>query len=203
MKTPVEPLERVIAELAKLPGVGRRSAERMAYHLLAASERDAMALAVAVRDLKKKLRACRVCGAIAEGELCVFCSDPGRDRSTICAVETQRDALALEETGAYRGLYHVLGGKLSPVAGTGPEQLAIEPLLARLTAEVRELILATNPDLEGDGTASFLAALIAKGAAAKVSRLARGLSAGGQIELAGRDSLGAAIANRQPVSAEK
>jgi recombination protein RecR len=204
MKAPVEPLERVIAELGKLPGIGRRSAERMAYYLLAASEKDAMALALAVRDLKKKLHPCKACGAIAEGELCAFCTDPARDRSTVCVVESQRDALALEETGAYRGLYHVLGGRLSPVSGQGPEQLSIEPLLARLAGgEIREVILATNPDLEGDGTASFLAALIAKGAAAKVSRLARGLSAGGQIELAGRDSLGAAIANRQSLPAEK
>ena len=200
MKTPIEPLERVVAEFAKLPGIGRRSAERMAYHLLAVSEKEAMALAVAVRDLKRKLRPCRVCGAISEGQECAFCADPGRDRATVCVVESARDALALEETGAYRGLYHVLGGRLSPLAGMGPEDLRIEALLARLAGgEVGEVILATNPDLEGNGTASFLAEIIARQSGVKISRLARGLSAGGQIELAGRDSLGDAIANRRPV----
>jgi len=204
VKTPIEPLERVIAELGKLPGVGRRSAERMAYHLLAASEKEAMGLALAVRDLKKKLHPCKVCGAIAEGETCSFCSDPGRDRASICVVETARDLLAMEQTGAYRGLYHVLGGRLSPLAGVGPEQLNIDALLARVAGgEVGEVILATNPDLEGDGTAAFLAELISRKAAIRISRLARGLSAGGQIELAGRDSLGAAISNRQPMSAEQ
>jgi len=204
MRTSIEPLERVIAELGKLPGIGRRSAERMAYYLLAAGEKDAMGLALAVRDLKKKLRPCKVCGAIAEGELCSFCSDPARERTTICVVESARDLLAMEETGAYRGLYHVLGGRLSPLAGVGPEGLAIEPLLARLAGgEVHEVILATNPDLEGDGTAAFLAELITGKAAVRISRLARGLSAGGQIELAGRDSLGAAISNRQPMGSGK
>ena len=204
MKTPVEPLERVIAELGKLPGIGRRSAERMAYYLLAASEKEAMGLALAVRDLKKKLHPCKICGAIAEGETCGFCSDPGRDRASICVVETARDLLAMEQTGAYRGLYHVLGGRLSPLAGVGPEQLSIDALLARVAGgEVREVILATNPDLEGDGTAAFLAELISRKAAVRISRLARGLSAGGQIELAGRDSLGAAISNRQPMGAEQ
>ncbi|HOX07973.1 MAG TPA: recombination mediator RecR [Planctomycetota bacterium] len=200
MKTPIEPIERVIDELGKLPGIGRRSAERMAYHLLAASEKDAMALAVAIRDLKKRLHPCRVCGAVTDGDLCVFCSDPDRDRSAVCVVESQRDALALDETGAYRGLFHVLGGRLSPTAGTGPEQLSVEPLLARLDGgEIREVILATNPDLEGDGTAAFLAEMVERRSGAKISRLARGLSSGGQIELAGRDSLGAALANRQPL----
>ncbi len=204
MTTPIEPLERVIEELARLPGIGRRSAERMAYHLMAASEKDAMALAVAVRDLKKKLRPCRDCGIAAEGELCAFCSDPGRDRSTVCVVESVRDALAMEDTGSYRGLYHVLGGRLSPVAGVGLDELSVEPLLARVGGgEVREVILATNPDLEGDGTAATLAELVSRKAPVRLTRLARGLSAGGQIELAGKDSLGAAIANRQPMRTEK
>jgi recombination protein RecR len=201
MKTVIEPLERVIRELGRLPGIGRRSAERMAYHLLAADEAEAMALAMAVRDLKKKTRPCKICGAITAEELCVFCSDPGRDRTVICAVETMRDLVALEETGAYRGLYHVLGGRLSPLSGDGPENLAVEGLVRRASAEgMREVVLATNPDLEGDGTAAYAAQMLAQRCPVRVTRLARGLSAGGQIELAGRESLGEAMANRRPLT---
>ncbi len=204
MKSPVEPLERVIVELGKLPGIGRRSAERMAYHLLAAGESEAMGLAMAVRDLKKKTRPCKACGAITAEELCAFCSDPARERSTICVVETMRDLVALEDTGGYRGLYHVLGGRLSPMSGADPDDLRIGELVARAAGEeVAEVILATNPDLEGDGTAAYVAEVLAKKAKVKVSRLARGLSAGGQIELAGRDSLGEALAGRRPLTVEK
>jgi recombination protein RecR len=200
VKSPIEPLEKVIQELGKLPGIGRRSAERMAYHLLAAEEGEAMALAMAVRDLKKKTRPCKACGATAAEELCSFCSDPTRDRSVICVVEGMRDLMALEDTGAYRGLYHVLGGRLSPMAGAGPEALRVEELCARAASGgVREVILATNPDLEGDGTAAYVAQILGKKSRAKVSRLARGLSAGGQIELAGRDSLGEALAGRKVI----
>lgn len=203
MQAPIEPLERVIAELGKLPGIGRRSAERMAFHLLAASAPEAMALALAIRDLKKKTRPCKTCGAVAESELCAVCSDPGRDRAAVCVVENFRDVLAFEATGAYRGVYHVLGGRLSPLAGVGPEQLAIDKLMTRLAGgEVREVILATNPDLEGDGTAAYLAQILEKKFKVKLSRLARGLSAGGQIELANRESLGDALLNRQPVKTE-
>jgi len=204
VKSPLEPLERVIVEFGKLPGIGRRSAERLAYHLLAAGESEAMGLAMAVRDLKKKTRPCKACGAITAEELCAFCSDPARDRATICAVETMRDLVALEDTAAYRGLYHVLGGRLSPMSGSGPEALRVEELVARASgAEVREVILATNPDLEGDGTAAYVAEVLARKADVKVSRLARGLSAGGQIELAGRDSLGEALVGRRPLTVEK
>jgi recombination protein RecR len=200
MKSPLEPLERVIRELGKLPGVGRRSAERMAYHLLTAEEDEAMALAMAVRDLKKKTRPCKECGAITSEELCALCADPSRERSVICVVESMRDLVALEETGAYRGLYHVLGGRLSPMAGRGPQELDIDRLVTRASVpEVKEVILATNPDLEGDGTASYIAEVLSRKTGASVTRLARGLSAGGQIELAGKDSLGEAIAGRRPL----
>ncbi len=202
MKSPIEPLERVIQELGRLPGVGRRSAERMGYFLLGASDPEAMALAMAIRDLKKKTRPCKVCGATTAEELCAFCSDPSRDRSVICAVESMRDLVALEETGAYRGLYHVLGGRLSPASGAGPDELDIEGLTGRAAGdEVEEVVLATNPDLEGDGTAAYVAEILARKTGVKVSRLARGLSAGGQIELAGRDSLGEALANRRTMPA--
>ncbi len=204
MKSPIEPLERVIKELGKLPGIGRRSAERMAYHLLAASEDEAMGLAMAVRDLKKQTRPCKLCGAITSEELCVFCSDPGRERSTICVVEAMRDLVALEDTGAYHGLYHVLGGRLSPMAGKGPEGLDVGGLAERAgDPEVEEVILATNPDMEGDGTAAYVAEILKRKCGVEVTRLARGLSAGGQIELAGRDSLGAALSGRRSLSADK
>lgn len=202
MKSPIEPLERVIKELGKLPGIGRRSAERMAYHLLAATEDEAMGLAMAVRDLKKKTRPCKLCGATTSEELCAFCSDPGRDRSTICVVEGMRDLVALEDTGIYRGLYHVLGGRLSPMAGSGPESLAVGGLVERAGQDqVTEVILATNPDMEGDGTAAYVAEILKRKSGVEVTRLARGLSAGGQIELAGRDSLGAALSGRRSLPA--
>lgn len=204
MKSPIAVLERVIAELGRLPGVGRRSAERMAYHLLSCDEEEAMALAVAVRDLRKKTRPCKTCGCVSEDELCRFCSDRARDRAVICVVESVRDLAAVESTGAYRGLYHVLGGRLSPAAGRGPEALRAGELAARLAdCAVREVILATNPDAEGDGTAAFLVELLARQApGVRLTRLARGLSSGGQIELATQDSLGEALANRRPLKPE-
>jgi len=190
----------VIKELGKLPGIGRRSAERMAYFLLSADEDEAMGLAMAIRDLKKKTRPCKLCGATTAEELCAFCSDPGRERSTICAIESMRDLVALEDTGAYRGLYHVLGGRLSPAGGTAPEDLKIDDLVERAaSAEVREVILATNPDMEGDGTAAYVSEVLTGKCGVTVTRLARGLSAGGQIELAGRESLGAALQGRRPL----
>jgi recombination protein RecR len=200
LKSPVESLERVIRELSALPGIGRRSAERMAYYLLAAEEEDAMGLALAIRDLKKETRPCKICGAITCEELCAFCSDPSRQVSRICVVESMRDLVAIEDSGAFRGLYHILGGRLSPTSGHGPGELNIDKLVQRATAQaVEEVILATNPDMEGDGTAAYLAEILSRKAGVVVSRLACGLSAGGQIELAGRDSLGAALAGRRQV----
>jgi recombination protein RecR len=204
VNSPIEPLERVVKELGKLPGIGRRSAERMAYFLLSADEDEAMALAMAIRDLKKKTRPCKLCGATTAEELCAFCSDPGRERSSICVVESMRDLVAMEDTGAYRGLYHVLGGRLSPASGTSPEDLKIDDLVERASgAEVKEVILATNPDMEGDGTAAYVAEVLARKCGVTVTRLARGLSAGGQIELAGRDSLGAALRGRRPLGGDR
>ncbi len=201
LNSPVESLERVIRELSALPGIGRRSAERMALHLLAAEEEDAMGLALAIRDLKKETRPCKICGAITCEELCVFCSDPSREVSRICVVESMRDLVAIEDSGAFRGLYHILGGRLSPTSGHGPGELNIDKLVKRSTSEaVEEVILATNPDMEGDGTAAYLAEILTRRAGVFVSRLACGLSAGGQIELAGRDSLGAALAGRRKVT---
>ncbi|KPK80320.1 MAG: recombination protein RecR [Phycisphaerae bacterium SM23_33] len=190
-------LERLMAELGKLPGIGPRSAERVAFHLLKAADEEAFALAEAIRDLKTKIRPCRSCFNIAEGELCEICADPRRDRSVICAVEQPKDLLALEATGAYRGLYHVLMGHVAPLEDTAPEDLTIAALVARVKAGgVKEVILGTNPDVAGDATALHVGRALA-GTRVKVTRLARGLPAGGQIEYATKSILTDAISQRR------
>ncbi|OPX21978.1 MAG: recombination protein RecR [Planctomycetales bacterium 4484_123] len=190
-------LERLMAALGKLPGIGPRSAERLVFHLLKAPQEDAFALAEAIRDLKTKLRPCEVCFNIAEERLCQICSDPRRDKSTICVVEQPKDLLALESTGAYHGVYHVLMGHVAPLDGVEPEDLTISALLERVRAGgIKEVILATNPDVAGDATALHVAeALRATGV--KLTRLARGLPAGGQIEYANRSILTDAITERR------
>lgn len=190
-------IEGLIAELGKLPGIGPRSAERIAFHLLRAAEAEAFALADAVRDVKTKVRPCKQCFNIAEGDLCPICADPRRDRSIICVVEQPKDLMALEATGAYRGLYHVLMGHVAPLEGVGPEDLTIGALVERVRAGgVKEVILATNPDVSGDGTALNVAAAMA-GADVRITRLARGLPSGGQIEYANRSILTDAISQRR------
>jgi recombination protein RecR len=190
-------IERLMAELGKLPGVGPRSAERIAFHLLKADPDSAFALAEAIRDLKTKLRPCRVCYNIAEGELCQVCADPRRDRSVICVVEQPKDLLSLEATGVYHGSYHVLMGRVAPLDGVEVEDLTIPALAARVKAGgVSEVILATNPDVGGDATALHVASALA-GAGVKITRLARGLPAGGQIEYASPSILADAITQRR------
>ncbi len=190
-------IERLMAALGKLPGIGTRSAERIAFHLLRATEEEAFALADAVRDLKTKVRPCRDCFNIAEDELCGICADARRDRSVLCVVEQPKDLMALEATGAYRGLYHVLMGHVAPLEGVAPEDLTIAALAERVKAgSVREVILATNPDVAGDGTALQVAAALA-GTGVRITRLARGLPSGGQIEYANRSVLTDAISQRR------
>ena len=198
-------IERLIAELGKLPGIGPRSAERIAFHILKAEREDAFSLADAIRDVKTKIRACKVCFNLAEGELCGICADPRRDKSTICVVEQPKDLLALEATGAYRGVYHVLMGHVAPMEGIEPEDLTIAALVERVragrstsltTGGVEEVLLATNPDIAGDGTALHVAAAL-EGTGVKITRLARGLPAGGQIEYANKSILTDAITQRR------
>ena len=190
-------IERLMTELAKLPGIGPRSAERIAFHLLKAEQEEAFALAEAVRDLKTKVRPCSRCFNIAEGELCAICADGRRDGSSICVVEQPKDLLSLESTGVFRGVYHVLMGQVSPLEGVEPEDLTIDALLGRVRAGgVREVILATNPTVAGDGTALHVASLLEKLGVA-VTRLARGLPAGGQIEYASQSILADAINERR------
>ena len=185
---------KLIEEFAKLPGIGKRSAERMAFHSLSVPRDEAMGLALAIRDARKNLRACSRCFNIAEGELCAVCADADRDVSAICVVELPRDAIALEKAGVYNGLYHILQGRLSPASGTGPDDIRIAELLARLKKSeadgipVREVILATRPSAEGDATAEYLAGVL-RGAGLRTSRLARGLATGADLENAAPSSI--------------
>ena len=190
-------IERLIAELSKLPGIGPRSAERIAFCLLKAEQQEAFNLAEAIRDLKTKIRPCKVCWNIAEAELCAICADPRRDKSTICVVEQPKDLLSLESTGIYHGVYHVLMGHVAPLEDMAPENLTISALAARVKAGgVSEVILATNPDVSGDGTALIVAREL-EGSGVNVTRLARGLPAGGQIEYANKSILSDAISQRR------
>ncbi len=190
-------IERLITELGKLPGIGARTAERLAFHLLKSSEAEALALANAIADVKRLIRPCKQCFNLAEGELCVICGDSRRDHTTIAVVEQPKDLLALEATGAYHGLYHVLMGHIAPLEGSEPEDLTIDPLLARIKAGgISETILATNPTVAGDGTALHIANLV-QPLGVKVTRLARGLPSGGQIEYANKSILTDAITERR------
>jgi recombination protein RecR len=193
-----EPVERLMSELSKLPGVGQRTAERLAYHLLRQPPDEAMKLAIAIRDVKKLVRPCGVCGNPDETDPCRVCADPSRDVSVILVVETPKDLAAIERCGAFRGVYHVLGGRIAPLDGLGPEDLRLAELEKRIGPEVREVILGTNPDLEGDGTALYLRQVLA-GSKAKLSRLARGLPAGSSIEYASGAVLAEAVSRRTAV----
>jgi recombination protein RecR len=184
-------------ELGKLPGVGPKSAERMAHHLLAANRTDVMALADALRAIKDDIRQCRQCHNLTEGELCHLCADSGRDPTSICVVEQARDLLALERAGTYRGLYHVLHGRLAPLDNVGPEQLTIDGLVERVRrGGLSEVIMATNPTLEGDGTALYIANLLAS-TGVKITRLARGLPSGSVLEFANNQMLADALDGRR------
>jgi len=196
-KITVEPVARLIDELAKLPGIGPKTASRLAYHILRASREEALALAQAIMEVKERVSLCSVCFNITDVDPCAICQDPQRERSVICVVEDPLDVLALERTGEYHGLYHVLHGAISPVDGIGPDQLKIRELIARVQQErPQEVILALNPNIEGDATAMYLARqLIPLGVL--VTRPASGLPAGGDLEYADEVTLGRALAGRR------
>jgi len=190
-------IARLMQELGKLPGIGPKSAERITHHLLAQDRREVFALADALRAIKESIRFCRQCCHLTEDELCDLCRDPRRDASLICVVEQPRDLLALERTGTYRGLYHVLHGRLAPLENVGPEQLTIDGLLRRVRqGGVREVIMATNPTLDGDGTALYLSTLLAP-TGVQVTRLARGLPSGSVLEFANSQMLADALEGRR------
>jgi len=194
-----QPLQRLIAELAKLPGIGQRTAQRLAFHILRAPEEDALALAEAIRDVKANVGLCEECFNLAEGPRCRICEDERRDRSVICVVEEPQDVIPIERTHEYRGLYHVLGGALSPIDGVDPEDLRIEELVRRAEqGGVREIVVATNATTTGEATALYLADVLRERVPdVTVTRLASGLPVGADLEYADEITLGKAFQGRR------
>jgi recombination protein RecR len=193
-------IDRLVAALGRLPGIGVKSAERLAHHLVRCSDPEALELADAIRGAKQQIRHCQTCFHLTETDqpLCAICRDPRREQSIVCVVEQSRDLMALEKSGAFHGVYHVLLGRLAPLTGQGPEQLTVDALVSRIqSGTVRELILATNPNLEGDGTSLLIANRLTE-AKVRITRLARGLASGSTLEFANRDMLADAFAGRQP-----
>lgn len=198
MSSYTQSIQNLMNELAHLPGIGMRSAERIAFHLLKQSPAEAMKLAEAIRDVKTRIRHCSVCYNLTEQDPCNVCCDPSRDQGVICVVEQPKDLLALETTGMYRGVYHVLLGRIAPLEDVGPGDLTIDALLQRVASgTVREIIMGTNPNMEGDGTALHVQSLLNQFPNVQVTRLARGLPSGSNIEYANRNILADAISGRQ------
>jgi recombination protein RecR len=191
-------VDNLVAQLTRLPGIGSRTAQRLAFHLLSTQKEEALALAAAITEVKERVRFCRECGNLTEEELCGICLDPRRDRTVVCVVEQPVDVISLERTHEYRGLYHVLGGSLSPLDGVEPEHLRIDELLQRVAAgEVQEVVLATNPNMTGEATAAYVADRLRD--RATVTRLASGLPVGGDLEYADEVTLGRALAGRREI----
>jgi recombination protein RecR len=189
-------VENLVAQLTRLPGVGARSAHRFAFHLLRVPRDEAIALANAIEEVKERVRFCRECGNLTEDEVCAICLDPRRDQTVVCVVEQPVDLISLEKTHEYRGLYHVLGGSLSPIDGVEPEHLRIDELLRRVERNgVQEVVLATNPNMTGEATAHYLADRLRD--RVRVTRLASGLPVGGDLEYADEVTLGRALAGRR------
>lgn len=197
-------VEALINEFAKLPGIGRRSAERLAFYILKSDRAAALGLAQAVKDVKERVHHCSVCSNLADADPCAICADDSRDRTLVLIVEQPKDLIALEQTGMYRGLYHVLMGRLSPLDGIGPDELTVRDLLQRIDdpaknpggVKVKEVVLGLNPTTEGDGTALYLTEQL-KSRGVQITRLARGLPTGGQLEYASKAVLADAIQGRQ------
>ena len=193
-------LESLIAELTRLPGLGRKSAQRIAFHLLRISREEAERLARAIVELKERVQDCRICGNVTETQPCALCDDPRRDASALCVVEQAMDVLAIERTGEFHGRYHVLKGALSPVDGIGPEQLRLSELLERIRAGgVQELIVATNPTAQGEATALYIARLLQSGPPIMVTRIARGVPMGSDLEFSDQITLARAITGRKEI----
>lgn len=196
------PVQDLIDELGRLPGIGPKSAQRIAFHLLTADPADLTRLQAALQRVKDEVRFCSICGNVAADENCRICADPAREDAVICVVEEPKDVAAIERTREFRGKYHVLGGAISPIDGIGPDQLRIAPLLTRIAEPgVREVILATDPNLEGEATATYLTRLLQPFPGLTVTRLASGLPVGGDLEYADEVTLGRAFAGRRSVDA--
>jgi recombination protein RecR len=192
-----ESVANLVLEFGKLPGIGKKSAERLTYHILRVHASEAMALADAIRRVKENVRYCQICYNLSEGEECEICRDPRRQGDTLCVVEQPRDLMVLEQTGIYRGLYHVLLGRIAPLEGIGPDQLTIDALVGRVRGgSFKELIMATNPTTEGDGTALYISNLLAE-LPVRVTRLARGITVGSVLEFANKEILTDALTGRQ------
>lgn len=192
-----EPILRIVRELSKLPGIGEKTAERITFHLLSVPGDDALLLAKAIKDLKEQVKSCSRCYNISERDPCEICSNAKRDAGLVCVVEQSRDLWAIEKSGAYRGSYHVLNGRLSPLDGVGPEHLTIRALIDRLRGGgIREVILATNPTAEGDATAHYLQQAVGP-LGVRVTRIARGVPAGGSLEYANRTMVRDAMKDRK------
>jgi len=189
-------VDNLVAQLTRLPGVGQRTAQRLAFHILRSSTEEALALAESIEEVKERVRFCRECGNLTEEEVCAICEDARRDRTLICVVEQPADLISVERTAEYRGLYHVLGGALSPIDGVEPADLRIDELLQRVERNgVAEVVLATNPNMTGEATAAFLADRLR--GRVRVTRLASGLPVGGDLEYADEVTLGRALAGRR------
>ncbi|HUM56339.1 MAG TPA: recombination mediator RecR [Bacillota bacterium] len=196
MKYYAKPLSKLINELSKLPGVGGKTAQRLAFHILSLSEKEAEELASSISEAKKNMKYCSVCGNLTDSDPCSICSDPGRDQKIICVVESPRDVAAMERIKDYRGLYHVLHGSISPMEGIGPDDINLKSLVIRLQGtDTEELILATNPNIEGEATAMYIARLL-KPSGIKVSRIAHGIPVGGDLEYADEITLLKAVEGR-------
>jgi recombination protein RecR len=193
-------LEAVITELTRLPGLGRKSAQRIAFHLLRSPGGDAKRLAQAILDLKERVEDCRICGNVTETQPCAICADPRRDTSVICVVEQPMDVLAIERTGEFRGAYHVLKGSLSPIDGIGPEQLKLGELIDRVRpGKVGEVIVATNPTAQGEATALYIARLLQAMNGVRVTRIARGVPMGSDLEFSDQVTLARALSGRKEI----
>jgi recombination protein RecR len=190
-----EALQQLIEEFASFPGIGRKTAQRLALHVLKMPREDVVKMARALVGVKDKIRHCSVCSNITESDPCAICASPKRDRALICVVEEPNDVMAIERTNEFRGLYHVLGGSLSPLDGIGPEQLRVNELLGRMTQDVAEVILAMNPNVEGEATTLYLTRLL-KPLGPKITRIARGLPVGGELEFADDATLSRALEGR-------
>jgi recombination protein RecR len=192
-----ESVTRLVDEFAKLPGIGKKSAERLAYHVLRVHKAEALSLADAIRDVKQNVRYCRTCFNLAESDECSICLDARRDRGLLCVVEQPRDLMALEQAGVFRGLYHVLLGRIAPLEGIGPDQLTVAALIERVrSGAFREVIMGTNPTLEGDGTALYITNQLQE-LPLEITRLARGITTGSVLEFANKEILADALAGRQ------
>jgi recombination protein RecR len=193
------PVQDLIDELGRLPGIGPKSAQRIAFHLLKLDKQDALRLARVIAEVKDKVSFCRACFNVAEGETCGICADPRRDATVVCVVEEARDLVAVEKTGEFSGRYHVLQGAISPIEGVGPDQLRVRELVDRIGRDdIAEIILCTNPNLEGEATAMYLARLL-KPLGVRVTRIASGLPVGGDLEYADELTLGRALEGRREV----